>query len=144
MAFIVAEWNWADQDGDGKGTIVAEHPWSWTFNTTGSQPWPPGYQTWPAGSLDCTDGGRKGHDNPNAHGEWDKHILVVVANKWYDPSYGAGPHNTVADYEAAIMKTAAAKTGGYVAWIQRLNQNNQVYRFTLAHKDPANAQLVAP
>ena len=69
--------------------------------------------------------------NNDPYSRFSDHALLRINNKIYDPSYGTGPFNTFADWEAAsIQSFGAIVTYGtpttYLLWIEKNNTDTAV------------------
>lgn len=61
------------------------------------------FTQWP--EVDVVDAaGVVGQDSPNPASWFENHQIVRVLDKLYDPSYGTGPYQSVAQYESAAIQ----------------------------------------
>lgn len=85
-------------------TGCAEYPYC--FNS----PCPGAGAPWPNEAV-ADAAGVQGQDEPDPMSYFDQHFIVKYGGQYYDPSYGASPFNSVADWENASIFGYATTVG---------------------------------
>lgn len=78
----------------------------------------------PFSGIEHSPSGLPGQGNPNPESKFQDHSLVLYSTKWYDPSYGTGPFDSLSKWEQASIATYGADieygTLGAPVWTKAL------------------------